>query len=87
MKGMCAMPAVRCQKCGAAVSVQAAAAGVEVSDGDSFRDLCKSLRRSKRTGNQSLSPEECPAMKEAMDRAAFRVMRHRQITPGEARPT
>jgi hypothetical protein len=81
------MPAVRCQKCGAAVSVQAAAAGVEVSDGASFRDLCKSLRRSKRTGERSLSPEDCPAMKEAIDRSAFRVMRHRQIAPDEERPT
>lgn len=84
---MYAMPAVRCQKCGAAVTVQAAPVGVEVSDGDSFRELCKSLRRSKRSGEQSLSPEDCPAMKEAIDRAAFRVMRHRQVIPEEERPT
>ena len=81
------MPAVRCQRCGAAVSVQAKSDGVEVSDGDSLRELCKSLRRSNSTDDQSLTPEDCPAMKEAIDRAAFRVSRHRQLIRDEGRPT
>jgi hypothetical protein len=80
------MPAVRCQRCGAAVSVQAKSDGVEIGDGDSFRELCKSLRRSNATDDQSLSPEDCPAMKKAITRAAFRVSRHRQVIRNEGRP-
>jgi hypothetical protein len=81
------MPAVRCQRCGAAVSVQATSVGVEIRDGVSFRELCESLRRLKPTDDQSLGPEDCPAMKEAIERAAFRVSRHRQVTSDEERPT
>jgi hypothetical protein len=69
------------------VSVQAKSDGVEIRDGDSFCELCKSLRRLKPTDDQSLSPEDCPAMKEALERAAFRVGRHRQVISDEERPT
>jgi len=81
------MPAVRCQRCGAAVSVQAKSDGVEIRDGDSFRELCKALRRLKPTDDRSLGPEDCPAMKEALERAAFRVGRLRQVASDEERPT
>lgn len=81
------MPAVRCRRCGAAVSVQAKSDGVEIRDGESFRELCSSLRRLTPTDDQGLSPKDCPAMKEAIERAAFRVSRHRQVTRDEERPT
>ena len=67
--------------------MQAKSDGVEIRDGDSFRELCKALRRLKPTDDRSLGPEDCPAMKEALERAAFRVGRLRQVASDEERPT
>jgi hypothetical protein len=76
------MPAVRCTKCGAVVSVQHGADGMEVTYGSSFRESCRLLRGTA-SMDYSGGPGECADMQEAIERAHFRIARIKKRTSPE----
>lgn len=76
------MPAVTCRKCGAVVSVRSSPDNeLEIGYGSSFRESCKLLRGAASMENIG-GVGECDEMREAIQRAHFRIARSPETDRG-----
>jgi hypothetical protein len=75
------MAAVKCNKCGAAITVTLAEGRVTVSHGAAFRSKCKELGRGP-SADFVVTATECTSMRAAVARAVRRLSNGQAMAPG-----